>query len=698
MTSKNNDYTYEKAATEETGLTTSTKKSWWQNLSVLSKILFSVAVVTALIFFIVVIRWVFLSHTLKTVQIFQTSVSGDRLTELDTAALKTRGFDVTTMSFSKSIPQYEIARISVYPGTAYQEILGFGGAFTEAAAYNFYKLPPDVQKKVVELYWGDDGISYSLGRVHINSCDFSLKSYSFDDIEGDYSLSYFDSEVTHDNAQMLPLMRLAIETSKLPIKIVASPWSPPAWMKVPVEGNRTMTGSAVPNGLTDDPQTKSAWASYISKFITAYEYKGVKIWAVTPQNEPEFPAPWEACAYNTSYESDFINSYLGPVLDANNPEVLILAFDHNKDHLRDWTEAVLGHDEGPNGGYVDGMAFHWYTGAGDRLMDGTYGYDNVNFTHHFAPNKLLLATEGCNCPGVILDDWLRTERYGHDIIFDLNNFAQGWLDWNLLVDSEGGPNHLGNMCDAPLVTNVDFTDIHIQPQYYYIGHFSKFVLPGYKRVLSQVVGKYAFENLDPNTRAGVEVMMFPCEESSRQVWMLNSNNTIELTTPALDPTSTDSYMARLCVADGFGTRPDFLRLVICVHGETPALSVSFQPNGQLLDTLTNKCVGLAGDVREAGALLSLLPCSYDQDGSPSQHQQFTLDISTGEVKSLVESMCMTAGWPFLTGTAFVSPEKKKTVVIVMNEAALDTQLSLTDTDKGSFTFGINSRSIQTLTY
>ena len=135
------------------------------------------------------------------------------------------------------------------------------------------------------------------------------------------------------------------------------------------------------------------------------------------------------------------------------------------------------------------MAFHWYTGGMDRMMDGTYGYDNVNATHHFAPNKILLATEGCSCPDVKLDDWIRGERLTHDIIFDMKNYAQGWIDWNLLVDYRGGPNHLGNMCDAPLVTNKNFTDIHIQPKYYYFGHISKFVPPTSKRIQSTIVGK-----------------------------------------------------------------------------------------------------------------------------------------------------------------------------------------------------------------
>ena len=96
------------------------------------------------------------------------------------------------------------------------------------------------------------------------------------------------------------------------------------------------------------------------------------IWAITPQNEPEFAAPWEACAYDQTYEMDFINSYLGPTLHQNHPDVLILAFDHNKDHLLSWAETVMGGDTGPDGGYVDGMAFHWYTGEEKKRRKKRY--------------------------------------------------------------------------------------------------------------------------------------------------------------------------------------------------------------------------------------------------------------------------------------------------------------------------------------
>jgi O-glycosyl hydrolase len=248
------------------------------------------------------------------------------------------------------------ASIEIQSSRKYQKILGFGGAFTEASAVNFYKLPAAAQEKVLQMYFGDDGIGYTLGRIHINSCDFSIESYDFDSVAGDYELKHFDMNVSHDEISTLPFLRAAMRTSKHPIKLVASPWSPPAWMKNPgQDGTQSMTSSATPDGLKDDPQTQLAWARYISKFITAYARKGVPIWSITPQNEPEFAAPWEACAYTAESENDFIQKYLGPVLREEHPEVLILGFDHNKDHLQAWTEVLMGNAEET---YTNGMAFH----------------------------------------------------------------------------------------------------------------------------------------------------------------------------------------------------------------------------------------------------------------------------------------------------------------------------------------------------
>ncbi len=662
------------------------------------------------------------------VTIIQTSYSyGDKMTNLDAKLLNSRGFNVDKLSFNNKINSevktnifnenvvtswgHGLGTIKINDKIKYQKILGFGGAFTEAAAYNFYKLPKLKQDEIINLYFGEDSIGYTLGRIHINSCDFSLKSYTFDDISGDYDLIYFDTEVTHDNAVMIPFMieaGMAVadkSNNEDKLKLLASPWSPPSWMKKPDKktGKQSMVGSAEPTGLLDDPKVHLAWANYISKFIEAYKYKGVNIWALTPQNEPEFAAPWEACAYNASAELQFINNYLGPIMRQNHPEVLLLAFDHNKDHLFHWAKTMIDGTGKDSTGkdYVDGMAFHWYAGENDRMLDGTYGYDALNLTHHYAKDKILLASEGCSCPGVNIDDWLRAERLSHDIIFDLLNYAQGWIDWNLLVDSNGGPNHLDNMCDAPIVLSNDYTTFHIQPKFYYMGHISKYIVPESVRIDSSIIGNYNFIDTDPNIRSGVEVGIFNCEKSVRQRWFINSNDSIELTRYALDDIEDEegSY-TRLCLGIGSVDRP-FIRLVNCNNVDKDnhrIVQVKQTENGQLIDKMSKKCLGLVNHVTDPGALVELQSC----DSSVS-HQRFVLDKVTGEIvpystfdDSNNIGLCLTAGWPMLHGVAVQNPSNQ-IVTVIVNEALVDTELTLYANMK-ELNFGINGRSIQTVVF
>ena len=353
----------------------------------------------------------------------------------------------------------------------------------------------------------------------------------------------------------------------------------------------------------------------------------------------------------------------------------------------DWAEALIG---GDTGDFVDGMAFHWYSGNDDRLMDGTYGYDRVNATHSFAPGKILLATEGCSCPGVRLGDWLRAERLIHDIIFDVNSFAQGWIDWNLLVNSEGGPNHLKNYCDASIVTLPGYSDIYVQPKFYYMAHISKFVPPNSVRIRSSIVGNFRFANIDPGVRAGLELGAYPCEMSTRQLWLIDGNGSFRLWKRAVDTESAVGEMKELCVSGGDSWR-NYLKLMECSSTKDRPLQLNVSSDGTLRDAESGLCVDLADGVLDAGAILHLTSCS----GKVTQ--QFTVDTDSGEIKSVPTGYCLTAGWPFLYATAFQDPSKQ-TVVIIVNEAPVDTSLILSDERFGMLSSGINALSVQTVVY
>jgi len=266
-----------------------------------------------------------------------------------------------------------------HPSTS--TILGFGGAFTEASALNFERLSKEGQETALDLLFGKDGLGYSIGRFPINSCDFSVDSYTFDDVEDDFELKHFDVGVHHDVESGMVDMALRA-ASKLKEEwpndgdgsmfLYASPWSPPAWMKKPTwEDDKgashaaKMTYSA-PNtclreGTKSDSRYAAAWALYFSKFLTAYANLGLPLDAVTVQNEPEFAAPWEACSYDKEHQAEFVANHLGPILEKNHPETKILIFDHNKDHMLDWTDYILS---SPAQKYVAGTAYHWYAGGG----------------------------------------------------------------------------------------------------------------------------------------------------------------------------------------------------------------------------------------------------------------------------------------------------------------------------------------------
>ena len=219
-----------------------------------------------------------------------------------------------------------IGYVQVDTSKKFQTIEGFGGAFTEASAKTWMRLPLKERKRVIDLYFGENGAGYTLGRVHMNSCDFCVESYDFAPVDDDYELKHFDSSVKHDQAEMIPLMRAAkqaVAKRGQEFKLFASPWSPPAWLKAPnsippmrptitFDGNRSMLGSAHPLGLRNEPSAFAAWALYYSKFAEAYDRQNLTLWGFTVQNEPEFSAPWDAASLYREGPSYFSVASMAP--------------------------------------------------------------------------------------------------------------------------------------------------------------------------------------------------------------------------------------------------------------------------------------------------------------------------------------------------------------------------------------------------
>jgi len=354
------------------------------------------------------------------------------------------------------------AVLRVDPGQEFQEIEGFGGAFTEAAAVTLHKAAPAQQEEILRACFDPvRGHGYSLCRTHINSCDFSLGNYAHADRPGDLALEHFTIE--RDLRDLVPMIRAAQRVAGRPLKLLASPWSPPAWMKTNGEMN---------HGGSLKPECREAWAGCYVKFIEAYEGEGLSIWGLTVQNEPAAIQTWDSCTYTAEEERDFVRDHLGPALHrAGREGVKLLVWDHNRELLCDRVKPI--YDDPECARFVWGAAFHWYMGD---------FFENVQKVHDAWPDKKLVFTEGCVEGGPHLGEWAAGERYGASLVNDLNRWTVGWVDWNLLLDERGGPNHVGNFCSAPILYDTRSKVVHYQSSYFYIGHFARFIRPGARRI------------------------------------------------------------------------------------------------------------------------------------------------------------------------------------------------------------------------
>jgi len=341
--------------------------------------------------------------------------------------------------------------IWVDPAAAFQPFVGIGGALTDASAETFAKLPKAQQQELLTaLYDPNKGIGYTLARTNIQSCD----SFS----------------VAHDEQYRIPLIKQAIAAAGGHLRLFVSPWSPPAWMK---------DNNSVTDGGHLKPEFDQSWANFYIKFIKTYEAKGIPIWGLTLQNEPMATQRWESCIYSAEDERDFIKNYLGPTLQkAGMADKKLIAWDHNRDLIYQQASTIL--EDPAAAKYIWGIGFHWY----ETWTGGPMLFDNVKMVNQAFPGKNLIFTEGCKEKFSFdsLKNWSLGERYGYSMINDFNSGATGWTDWNILLDENGGPNHTGNFCFAPVHADTRNGQLIYTNAHYYIGHFSKFIRPGARRI------------------------------------------------------------------------------------------------------------------------------------------------------------------------------------------------------------------------
>jgi len=378
----------------------------------------------------------------------------------------TRTMEESSVSWRPTLSTPEMNLVKAYPTVLHQQFVGMGAALTEASGYVFAQMDAETRKRFLDLCFGADGSRYSLCRLSIQSCDFSLTPRAYANPPRKKGETACDFSIEDDWAYVLPLVKAAQETNPQ-LQFLASPWSPPAWAKT----NRNMKYG----GLLRSSHY-GTWADIVARALDAYRQAGVPIDRITVQNEPNARQTWESCLFNAKQEATFLHDHLKGALEAHGlGHVKTFIWDHNKEGAVDRAMAVMADPD--VAADVDGVAFHWY--SGDHFEAVRAVRDLIG------PDRELIFTEGCDYHSDG-NDWAarqHAEHYAHEIIGDLEAGANGILDWNILLDAQGGPNHVGNFCDAPIMYDCESGQLNVRRPFYYLQHFSKFIAPGARHML-----------------------------------------------------------------------------------------------------------------------------------------------------------------------------------------------------------------------
>lgn len=433
--------------------------------------------------------------------VYETSESGHQLTKLSS-------FTKTSKSSS----------INLNKDKRFQSITGFGGAFTEASATLLNQLSQANRTKIMRAYFAKEGANYSLTRTHMNSCDFSVRNYSYTPVPNDSDLVHFSIEEDQDD--LIPMIKEAMSISEDGFRLFASPWTAAPWMK---DNNSWVGGKLL-------PEYYDTWALFFSKYVDAYRAEGIDIWGFTVENEPHGNGNnWESMLYTPEEMTNFVQNHLGPKLASDGKgDLVILGYDQNRYDLNHWVDEMYKNDASSK--YFDGLAIHWY--------DSTYNFfpEELQYAHAKAPDKYLIQTEACVDDEVPVwkDDawywkkeatdwgykWREQEkkhwhpkyapvnRYARDIIGCLNNWVDGWVDWNMVLNRQGGPNWKKNWCIAPVIVDEKENEVYFTPLYYVMSHFSKFIRPGAIVIEADFSDKDLMVTAAENPDSSIAVVIF----------------------------------------------------------------------------------------------------------------------------------------------------------------------------------------------
>jgi glucosylceramidase len=362
---------------------------------------------------------------------------------------------------SSAATEASSATINVDPTEGFQTVLGFGAALTDSSCYLLSRMEPAQRRLLLTEFFSPGGLQFSVGRTCIGSSDYSRSPYTFDDSPAsDPELTHF--AIDHDRAYILPTLREAVQIQP-DLMFVSAPWSPPAWMKA---------GDSLFGGSMRKHYFKS-YADYFVKFIESYRDSGIRIGAVTVQNEVDTDQDGRmpATLWGQEYEAEFIKEFLGPALSSARLDTSIWLLDHNFDL---WGRAMDLLSDPDVYRYVDGVAWHPY--AGDPSA--------MSRVHSAFPSKSAYFTE--HGPLITDADYLTGwAKWSASYAQILKNWARCIVAWNLVLDERGGPNIGPFTCGGVVTLDSRTRQLSRSGQYWALAHYSKSVQRGARVISTQ---------------------------------------------------------------------------------------------------------------------------------------------------------------------------------------------------------------------
>lgn len=468
--------------------------------------------------------------------------------------------DLQYLPFVKADATASSGFVKVYPEETRQTMLGVGGAITESAAFNIQKLSPAEQNEVYEAYFGENGAKYSVLRSTIGSADFSTRSYSYDDTEEpDPELKNFSIEKDFD--YIIPAIR-EIQSRRPDIRFFAAPWAPPAWMKNSGV-RRGQTGTAGLNFVDNSvkPEYYESYAQYFVKYIQAYQDQGIDVYCLSMQNEAQNNPKWEAATWSTDAVIDFVGNHLGPALEANHLDTQLVIWDWDKgndpmhhDGFVRFNSKVLSNEKARK--YIDGIAFHWYAGDVWHEIQGvpmwSEDFNSLDQVKAKFPDIHLYATEACQEKGPWFGSFDPADRYIYDILNDFEHGTETWIDWNLVLDKDGGPTQgVVNKCHAPIMLDEN-NKICYQPSFYILKQISRTVQPGTVSIRTETDADIA-KTAVIDQKGNVSLMLGNVTDSEKTVHVVDQDRSIQVT---LQPHSLTTVSYANDYHPGNGINPD----------------------------------------------------------------------------------------------------------------------------------------------